>query len=42
MSTNKTNLNLQEFEEYTEKEIEYIDKYKAISGNIMEVYNLLI
>lgn len=37
MTTKPTNINLDEYEEYTEKEIEYIDKYKKISGDTMEV-----
>lgn len=37
MTRNQANINLEEYEEYTEKEIEYIDKYKKISGNTMEV-----
>jgi len=32
-----TKINLEEFEEYTEQEVEYIDKYKQISGKLMEV-----
>ena len=37
MTKNQANINLEEYEEYTEKEIEYIDKYKKISGDTMEV-----
>ena len=37
MTTKQANINLDEYEEYTEKEIEYIDKYKKISGDTMEV-----
>ena len=38
MSSNKANVNLEEYEEYTPKELEYIDKFKHISENLMEVH----
>jgi hypothetical protein len=37
MTTNKAKINLEEYEEYTAKELQYIDKYIALSGNSMEV-----
>ena len=40
MTTN-TKINLEEYEEYNEKELEYIDKYKELSNNTMEVYLFL-
>jgi hypothetical protein len=36
--TSNTKINLEEYEEYTEREIEYIDRYKELSNNSMEVY----
>ena len=37
MTKQQANINLEEYEEYTAKEIEYIDKYKRLTGNAMEV-----
>jgi hypothetical protein len=37
MTTN-TKVNLEEYEEYTQREIEYIDRYKVLSNYTMEVY----
>jgi hypothetical protein len=45
MSTAKGKVNLEEFEEYSKKELDYIDKYKEVSGNLMEdeeIYDLII
>lgn len=42
MTTNKANINLEEFEEYTDREIEYIDKYKVVSKNTLEVNAIFI
>jgi len=41
MTNKQTNVNLDEYEEYTQKEIEYIDKYKKLSGDAMDVIILL-
>jgi hypothetical protein len=36
--TSKSKINLEDFEEYTEREIEYIDRFKELSNNTLEVY----
>lgn len=36
-NTKQNVVNLDEYETYTPKELEYIDKYKKISGDLMEV-----
>lgn len=42
MTTNIGKINLEEFEEYTDREIEYIDKFKVVSRNLMEVKSSFI
>jgi len=45
LTSNKTNINLEEYEEYTQKELNAIDTYKSLSDNTMEdeeIYELII
>lgn len=41
MTTNKAKINLDEYEEYTERELQLIDKYIALSNNTLEVRSFL-
>ena len=45
MSSTKGNINLEEYEEYTDKEVEHIDRYKKLTGQTMEdeeIYEIII